>query len=112
MTGFDRGPDVSHADLRGTGAGLGQTGATWLEAVAELRAGLEGEGDPWDEVPATMVKAAYLEVTKKALEVCEALGERQVASGEDVRVMEANYKAAERRGEEEVARVRRLLERS
>ncbi|MFI6297069.1 hypothetical protein ACIBEJ_36130 [Nonomuraea sp. NPDC050790] len=104
----DQGPDVSHADLRGTGTGLGLTGATWLEAVADLRAGLED--DPWGDGPGTTVHAAYLAVTEKALEVCEALGERQVTSGEGVHAMEANYQAAERRGEEESARIRRFLE--
>ncbi|MFC6895893.1 hypothetical protein ACFQGX_10580 [Nonomuraea dietziae] len=75
------GLDISRADLRGTGAGLGETGTTWLEAVGALRAHLEGEGDPWGEDVESMVKAGYLAVTRKALEVFEALGERQVTSG-------------------------------
>ncbi|MGP3915117.1 hypothetical protein [Nonomuraea sp. 10N515B] len=106
-----QGMDVSHADLRGTGTGLGETGTTWLEAVGALRAHLEGDGDPWGEEAGNMVKAAYLAVTQKALEVCEALGERQVTSGDQVHVMEANYRAAQQRGEEEATRIGRAIER-
>ncbi|MEU4545334.1 hypothetical protein [Nonomuraea dietziae] len=105
------GTDVSHADLRGTGTGLGETGTTWLEAVGALRARLEGECDPWGEDVESVVKAGYLAVTRKALEVFEALGERQVTSGDDVRVMEANYQHAEQRSGEDAVRLGRDIER-
>lgn len=105
------GLDISRADLRGTGAGLGETGTTWLEAVGALRAHLEGEDDPWGEDVESMVKAGYLAVTRKALEVFEALGERQVTSGVDVRAMEANYRHAEQRSGEDAVRLGRAIER-
>ncbi|WP_406311912.1 hypothetical protein OHA77_24890 [Streptosporangium sp. NBC_01639] len=108
---FDQGIDVSHADLRGTGAGLGEAGTTWLEAVGALRAHLEGEGDPWGEEAGSMVKAGYLAVTRRALEVYEELGKRQVTSGDDVHIMEANYRDAEQRNLEDAARNRSAIER-
>ncbi|MCG5212968.1 hypothetical protein [Streptosporangium sp. KLBMP 9127] len=108
---FDQRLGVSHTDLRGTGAGLGETGTTWLEAVGVLRAHLEGECDPWGEEAESTVKAVYLAVTQRALEVYEALGERQMTSGDDVHVMGANYRDAERRTEEDAARNGRAIER-
>ncbi|WP_329428149.1 hypothetical protein OG339_01755 [Streptosporangium sp. NBC_01495] len=108
---FDQGIDVSHADLRGTGAGLVETGTTWLEAVGALRAHLEGEGDPWGEEAGSMVKAGYLAVTRKALEVYEELGERQVTSGDDVHVMEADYRDTEQRNLEDAAWNKLAIER-
>ncbi|MGI5286252.1 hypothetical protein ACQEVF_23340 [Nonomuraea polychroma] len=107
---FGHGIDVSHADLRATGAGLGETGTTWLEAVGALRAHLEGDGDPWGEEAGSMVKAAYLAVTQRALEVYEDLGERQVTSGDNVHLMQANYTAAQQRSAEEAARIARAIE--
>ncbi|MEV0198138.1 hypothetical protein [Nonomuraea sp. NPDC050691] len=103
--------DVSLTDLHGTGAGLDETGTTWLEAVGALRAHLEGDGDPWGEEAGSMVKAAYLAVTRRALEVYEALGEQQVTSGHDMHVMAMNYRAADQRSEEEAERIGRAVKR-
>jgi hypothetical protein len=108
---FEQEIDVSHADLRGTGTGLGETGTSWLEAVGALRAHLEGDCDPWGEEAGSMVKAGYLALTQRALEVYEALGQRQVASGDGVHVMEANYRDAEQRSMEDAARIARAGER-
>ncbi|MEV0387540.1 hypothetical protein [Nonomuraea sp. NPDC050643] len=109
--GFGEGPEISHSDLCGTGTGLGETGATWLEAVAALRAHLETDADPWGGEAGSMVQAGYLAVTRKALEVYEALGERQVTSGDDVHVMRANYRDVEQRTADDADQVRRIIER-
>ncbi|MEV4098394.1 hypothetical protein [Streptosporangium saharense] len=105
------GVDVSHADLRSTGAGLSGTGISQVENVRALRAFLEGEGDPWgDDELGSLVGAAYHAVTRHALEVYESLAERQVTTGEGAEFMAACYQVAEQRSEEEADRITRSLQ--
>lgn len=104
------GMDASHTDLRSTGAGLSETGTSYLEEVRALRAYLEGEGNPWGDGMESMVGAAYLAVTRHALDVYESLAERQVTTGDGATSMAVNYRSAEQQGVEEAERIMRAVQ--